>query len=402
MVKFLLVLNSLIVMFNSFFGINLVPRGYKLDAEVLASLVQQTNQTRIDEGKITGSQVIVKQCGETVLASTYGLDGANGSALDGDEIYRIASMTKPVTALALLIEHDRGNLSIYDDVSKYIPEFKNMNAVIKDSEGNIIGEERADKQIKLYQLVSHTSGIADVDLSIYNQPDYSYESVCKFIATRPLKFVPGNAQEYSTGAFDVAARVIELTSGMKFEDYVKVNIFDKLGMVDTTYTPTAEQWQRFVKMHNCVDGKAVDVFTDDSVFCGYPASYHAAGASLCSTAADYSKFAEMLLNNGKAEDGTVILSKETLKLMSTPVKDDPRKGTDRWGLGVTVRVTTDSDVPAGSFGWSGAFGSHFWVDPVNKVTAVYMKNTVYDGGAGNQSATEFSRMVMKSFTMKKI
>lgn len=403
MAKILIYINSIIIVINSFFGISCMPRGYKLNSEKLASSVAQVTNARIENGTLTGAQVLVKQCGETVLSETYGLDGVGGNELKDDAIYRIASMTKPVTALALLIEYDRGNIDIYADVADYLPEFADMTVQVKDKDGNVIGTEKATKNIKVYQLVSHTSGIGEVDLNDEAFTDYSMESSCKYLSKQPLYFNPGTDQMYSTGAFDVAARIIELSSKMEISEYLKVNIFDKLGMTDTTFEPSEAQWNRFVKVHNMENGKAVNAKTvDGCVFGSFPAEYHAPGAALCSTAKDYSKFAEMLLNGGKAEDGTVVISEETLKLMSTPVEDDNTNGSTRWGLGVTVRVKASATLPVGSFGWSGAYGSHFWVDPVNKITAVYMKNSSYDGGAGNKSATEFEKTLMKSFSLKRV
>ena len=156
-----------------------------------------------------------------------------------------------------------------------------------------------------------------------------------------------------------------------------------------------------VGIHNFADGKAFNEKTvPGCVFGNFPATYHVAGAALASMAADYVKFAQMLLNGGKADNGTVVLSEKTLKLMSTPVLDDKRSDNTLWGLGVRVIVKPGNTLPVGCFGWSGAYGTHFWIDPVNKVAAVYMKNSAYDGGAGNQSANEFEKDIMNSFKLK--
>ena len=225
------------------------------------------------------------------------------------------------------------------------------------------------------------------------------EYVTDYFATQPLSFEPGTAQEYNTVAYDVAARIIELTSGMPFGEYLKVNIFDKLGMTDTTFAPTSAQWERFVAVHGRDEnGKAFNSpMIEDCVIGNFPVTYQAAGAALAGTGEDYMKFAQMLLNNGKAADGTQVVSEEMVKLMATPmVSEKIMPGNQRWGLGVRVFVR-DGALPKGTFGWSGMYGTHFWVDPSNQITAVYMKNSLYDGGAGAATANQFERDVMGSF-----
>lgn len=407
--KILLYLNSLVMFINSILGINLVPRGYAVNAEKAESAITASAEKRIQAGTLTGAHAIVYQNGKQIINKAFGLYEIGGKALDGNAVYRIASMTKPITAVALLIEHDRGHLNIYDSLTKYMPEFGEMYVSAKDEKGNpatdekglMIKGEKTKNEIKLYQLVSHVSGVGEVSVGAVGKETCTCKTAAEWLATQPLVFEPGSSQQYSTGAFDVAARVIEITSGMEFSEYIKVNIFDKLGMKDTTFEPNEDQWARMVGIHNFANGK---VFNESGapgcVFGAFPVTYHAAGAALASTADDYMKFALMLLNGGKAEDGTVILSEETLKLMSTPVSDDKSTGDTRWGLGVRVIVKPGNTLPTGCFGWSGAYGTHFWIDPMNKIAAVYMKNSAYDGGAGNQSANEFEKDIMNSFMFR--
>ncbi len=383
-----------------------MPKSYVIDSKKAEAAITASADSRIAAGTLTGAHAVVLQNGRQVINKTFGLYGVGGKALDGNAVYRIASMTKPITAVALLIEHDRGNLSIYDHLAKYMPEFAGMYVSQKDENGAPVTDEnglmkkgeKAENAIKLYQLVSHVSGVGEVNIKAIGKDKCTCKTAAEWLAEQPLVFEPGSQQQYSTGAFDVAARVIEITSGMEFSEYIKVNIFDKLGMTDTTFEPTEEQFSRMVGIHNFANGKAFNEKTvPGCVFGGFPATYHAAGAALASTAADYVKFAQMLLNGGRAEDGTVILSEETLRLMSTPVPDEKRADDTLWGLGVRVIVKPGNTLPVGCFGWSGAYGSHFWIDPVNKVVAVYMKNSAYDGGAGNKSASEFEKDIMKSF-----
>lgn len=410
MVKIVIFINSVILFLNSVFGLGIPVKSLSVDAEKLAANVKASNEARIEAGTITGSHCAVTQNGVTLLNQTYGLKGAGGEALKGDEMYRIASMTKPVTAVVLLIEQDRGHLDINDELSKYLPEFSEMYVAKRDKKGEIVTDEnglavrgeKAKNPIKLYQLVSHFSGVGEVNIAYTGSSSTTVDSACDWLATQPLHFEPGTQSEYSTGAFDVAARVIEKTSGMEFYEYIKANIFDKLSMTDTTFEPDEGQWERMVEVHSLLDGKAVNVpMTEGCVFDRFPCTYHAAGAALASTTDDYVKFAQMLVNNGVGDNGVRVLSAEAVAQMRTPVKDDKSRGDTRWGLAVRVIVRNGNTLPVGCFGWSGAYGSHFWVDPNNHLTAVYMKNSASDGGAGNQSACEFESDVVDSFTVKK-
>jgi CubicO group peptidase (beta-lactamase class C family) len=170
-------------------------------------------------------------------------------------------------------------------------------------------------------------------------------------------------------------------------------------MVNTTFIPTEEQWSRFIVMHSRreEDGHGIseDGATQPScIFENFPITWFSGGAGLCSTLPDYVRFAEMLVNFGRLPDGTQLVPEELIREMGTPwVPFEVMPAWERWGLG--VRVITDERhwLPVTTFGWSGAYGSHFWVDPVNKITAVYMKNSRYDGGAGSQTSIHFEQDV---------
>ena len=405
MIKVLTVIMSIFVTISSMFGINIKQKGFLIDKSKLDDTITSCQNERISTGKITGTHIVVCQNSEKVFDKTFGKMSVNGEDMRSDAVYRIASMTKPITAVALLIEQQRGHLDIYDDVSDYLPTYKEMY-VGEERDGKLVPGKKAENSIKLYQLVSHTSGIgsslAGDFLNTVPEDMMTCRGVADYYAGLPLDFEPGTSQAYSTAAFDVAAAVIEITSGMEFSEYLKKNIFDKLGMKDTTFEPDYDQWNRMVAVHNLVDGKAVDVPAEEGcVFAAFPVTYHMAGGGLVSTAEDYVKFAEMLLNNGTGLNGEEILKPEMVELMKTPaVSEKIMGGSQRWGLGVRVIVDNKYTLPKGSFGWSGAYGTHFWVDPVNSITAVYMRNTAYDGGAGTDTLNELEENVMDSLSLK--
>ncbi|MBQ6921900.1 MAG: beta-lactamase family protein [Clostridia bacterium] len=384
----------------------------KLDADVLSSRLAERNKKDIADGLITCSQAIVTQSGRRVVAAEYGTNGINGEKLKSDATFRIASMTKPITVFAVLQQAEKGNIDINAPITEYIDGYKNLPiGRVIDGKFQIIGKNKTD--IKIYHLFSHTSGIESGDIvseftaKLTEKDKSSLKSVVEYFSDKPLFFATGTAQSYSPHvAFDIGAYIVEKVSGLDFETYIKKNITDVIGMKDTTFTPTAEQWRRLVIKHaRDKDGKAIDGNDDRKhIYGDHPLTYYCGGAGLMSSAKDYSLFAETLLNGGVAPNGKRVIDKKYLKEMFTPYcpigfmdEGTIRTGVT-WGLGVRVFTNGNGKLPKGTFGWSGAYGTHFWVDPVNGITAVYMTNSDNSGGAGAVTADNFENDVMASLT----
>ena len=222
------------------------------------------------------------------------------------------------------------------------------------------------------------------------------ENAVAMYATFPLAFHPTEREAYSgTIAWDILVTILQKVTGEDYLSFLTREIFKPCEMTDTTFVPTAEQWARIVPMHNRVDGKSVEQPRPEGcVFENIPCTHYLGGAGVISNLSDYVKFA-LMLQNGGVYNGRRIISEASLREMATPqLSLSANPGSQPWGLGVRViRGEEYRRLPAGSFGWSGAYGTHFWVDPVNRITAVYMKNSVFDGGSGAITSAHFEEDV---------
>jgi CubicO group peptidase (beta-lactamase class C family) len=304
----------------------------------------------------------------------------------------------------VLIQTARGKLGLDDPITDLLPQFSDM-WVGELRDGRVVAKEPAKRVLTPRLLLSHQNGLHAGELGNLQglgtkEDQQSLARLVEYLSTLKLDFQPAEAQMYSpTAAFDVCARLVELTSGMPYNEFVVKEICEPLGMQDTTFTPTDEQWSRFIVMHSRKEKDGVGISEDGTTVAGcifesFPITWFSGGAGLCSTLPDYARFAEMLLNGGRLPDGGELIPEALIREMATPwVPYEIMPAWERWGLG--VRVITDERhwLPVSSFGWSGAYGSHFWVDPVNRITAVYMKNSRYDGGAGSQTSIHFEQDV---------
>ena len=370
-----------------------------IDINILSELVASHAREELEKNQIGVKEIIVHQAGRRAY---HGIFGAPEEDREKQLLFRSASMTKPITAAAVAHLADRGLLDLYEPAYRYYPEMKRMQvATVED--GRIVSLRPAKNVIRVADLLCHTSGIGCAPVyETITGPRLPLREAVQIIVTHPLSFEPLTAQAYcSSDPFDLAAGIVEQVSGLAFDEYLKRSIFDPLGMADTTFAPTQAQAARMVPMHNrTAEGKSETVpMPEGCVFAEFIPERLLAGGGLAVTAEDYIRFAEMLCHGGVAEDGTRVLSEAAVRAMATDhVPPEVKMGSERWGLG--VRVVTGADYPhglgVGCFGWSGAYGTHFWVDPENKISAVMMKNSLYDGGAGNRSACQLEQDVTAS------
>lgn len=374
-----------------------------LNKDLLKSNIEKAALYDFENNKVFGSAYCVIQGEDEVYKKCFGVVSLNSTeSVTENTIFRLASMTKPVTAIATLILVERGLLSLHDKVSKYLPEFKCVHITRISESGSLLDSGDAKNEITIWNLLTHTSGIGSEPLKeakMTFEDKKSLDATVRFYSRIGLDFEPGTKQQYSgTGAFDVLARIIEKVTGTDYMEFLMQEIFEPCGMVNTTFIPTKEQWGKFIVMHNKEDGKnCEEKMIDNCVFSDFSCTHYLGGAGLVSTLYDYSEFAKMLLNKGRTATKQIICE-DTFKLLHTPfVSEDIMPGNERWGLGVRVIVSDEyKNLPVGAFGWSGAYGTHFWIDPQNNIAAIYMKNSLFDGGAGNESACNFEKAVNDS------
>lgn len=369
-----------------------------LDVNRLSENIARIAEYDISRNKVFGAAYLVCQ-EETAFEVCYGstsLDGA--SPVTNRTVFRLASMTKPITALATLILVERGLLSLDDNIDRFLPNFKNIK--ICDAQGNSFYPEKIPT---IRNILTHTSGIGSIQdkLTLMTESDNkTLDSAIEFYLKIGLDFEPGSAQCYSgVAAFDVLTKIIENIAETDYLTFLKKEIFLPCDMQDTTFVPTIEQRQRMVKMHNKTNGNNAEFeMQEGCVFENIPETHYLGGAGLVSTLYDYGNFAKMLLNKGQTANRKIVDERIFQSLCTPLVPKEIMPGDERWGLGVRI-ITEDSYpyLPKGSFGWSGAYGSHFWIDPQNKIFAVFMKNSKCDGGSGNQSARKFEEAVYSSF-----
>ncbi len=373
----------------------------KLDAKRVKENIEKRVSDDVSSGRVGGAAMLVKQDEKVIYKGFFGTaDGER--AIDDNTVFRLASMTKPITCVAIMKQIEKGLVSLDDPLDKFIPEYAEME-IGRPSGDDIEIVGRAQGRIKILHLLTHTSGVGCGELGAALSKrfplkgGYNIADIAKEYSAFPISFEPFTAQAYSGKVgFDLLARVVEITSDMPYDEFLKKEIFEPLGMKDTTFTPSSEQWERAACMHNFVDGKAVFYPVDrEHIFGDHPLTYFCGGAGLVSTLTDYEKFADMLLSCGVANNGERILSEDTVSLMRTvAVPDSIMPGNQKWALSMRVILEpTYGRLPVGTYGWSGAYGTHFWVDPENRVVAVYMKNSFYDGGSGAKTAANFEKDV---------
>ncbi len=364
--------------------------------------IERHLQTRyLDSGRFPGAQLLVYRRGGIVHHSVHGFaDVERKAPVKSDTIFRIYSMTKPITTVALMMLVEEGKVALDEPVHKYIPEWSNLG-VYQAGFAPLFLTRHTARPMQIVDLLRHTSGLTygfqnrtNVDAAYRAQKIGEIEkagtmaTMVADLAKIPLEFSPGDAWNYSV-ATDVVGYLVETISGQPFEQFLQQRIFDPLGMSDTGFHVPAEKAHRFAACY-AADGKGGMVLQDDPTTSSFlsPPSFISGGGGLCSTAADYLAFCRALLNGG-ALGAVRLLSPKTIALMTTNHLPGGRDLTEMSkslfseasyagvGFGLGFSVTMDPAktlIPgsAGEYAWGGAASTAFWIDPREELIAIFM------------------------------
>ncbi len=377
------------------------PDDLGLSDERLARITARM-QSDVDEGLLPGAIGLVARRGQVGYFESVGqADLEKRRPMADDTIFRIYSMSKPITSVALMMLHEEGKFRLTDPVARYIPELADLKVaeenVFYGSDPEHINRVGARRQPTIQDLMRHTSGMAygfngdtAVDRLYTQVKIIDYDSPLTTMIDRlsklPLLYHPGEKFHYSI-AVDVQGRLVEVLSGMRFDRYLKEKIFGPLGMVDTGFSVPAEKHNRFAQIYGLEDGKLSVSEPVQSRRYLTPPAWHSGGGGLVSTAMDYLRFCQMLLNNGEL-DGVRLLGRKTVELMTRDHlahADPSRAATTGYGFGLNFAVHLDpavsgSAASVGEYNWGGAAGTKFWIDPAEEFIGVYMIQIRPGGG----------------------
>ncbi len=363
--------------------------------------IRSRMQTFVDDGEIAGAVTLVGNKDRILSLETVGSRSlAPKAPMPKDAVFKIASMTKPITAMGIMILADEGKLSVDDPVEKYLPEFKGQ-MLVAGKTADTITLRKPPRPITLRDLLTHTSGLPGSPppglSDLYSKRNHTLAEGVMAFSQRPLDFEPGSKWSYCNTGIDTLGRVIEVVSGKSYEDFLRERIFEPLGMKDTTFYPTDAQLERLATMYDRKDGKLVAA--------GHPligvvkgAKYPIPAGGLLSTADDLAKLYQMTLNHGTLGK-TRILSPESLAAMTKVQTGDLQAGFTpgmSWGLGFGV-VREPTGVTAmlspGTYGHGGAFGTQAWIDPEKGVYIVLLIQRV---GLPNSDASKMREEFQKA------
>jgi CubicO group peptidase (beta-lactamase class C family) len=388
-------------------------------------------QALVDTHQVGGIVTLVARDGKMVDLQAYGFQDVDAKTpMKADSIFRIASMTKPITSVGVMMLFEEGRLALTDPVSKFIPSFREMKVSTGGAQGTEPTIAPARRPITIRDLLTHRSGLTYGFLdnaqvgNAYRSGGVSdgltitdiplAENVDR-LARAPLVSQPGAEWHYSLST-DVLGRVIEVASGMPLDQFFQQRIFGPLHMTDTSFTVAEAKWPRFVNAYTGDGNGGIRAMKEPEAFGNTYMSpmtsyktgkkYFSGGAGLTSTAQDYSRFAQMLLNGGVL-DSVRLLGPKTVELMTTSHTLDLNMANTlvlgagaEWGLG--FKITSDvgaTQLPGsvGMYGWSGIYGTFFWVDPKEKLVGVMMVQRY----PGPPAAAPFQSLTYQAVTASK-
>jgi CubicO group peptidase (beta-lactamase class C family) len=365
--------------------------------------ISSARLTRIDDfverhleaNHFAGAVTVVARHGKVFQFKAYGMqDIESGTPMSKDSIFRIYSMSKPITSVAVMALYEEGHFLLGDPVSKWLPEFEDLEVGVEELDDEtgerVLKTVPADREVSIRDLLRHTSGLTYgfwgnslvdtmyLDKKVLTEDETIQDTVAK-LGTIPLKHQPGTVWEYGLST-DVLGRLVEVVSGRPFDEFLEKRIFARLGMTDTGFFVPPEKVRRLVTVYEPNDANTAIAPYDPSQTRDYleRPSYFSGGGGLVSTAADYLRFSQMLLNGGEL-NGERILGPETVELMTTDhlveITDRRDLGAYGFGLGFGIsleRGISGSILSEGSFSWGGLAHTGFWIDRKEELIGIFL------------------------------
>jgi CubicO group peptidase (beta-lactamase class C family) len=355
----------------------------------------------VDKGRMNGAVAMIVHDGKIVYYKNFGYNDLDTKTpLQKDAIFRIASQTKAITSVAVMMLHEEGKFMLDDPISNFIPEFRNPKVIDKfNKEDTTYTTVPAKREITIRDLLTHTSGLGYAQIgsseakAIYYKagvvggigiPDFLLADKMKILGSLPLFHQPGEKFTYGLNT-DVLGYLVEVVSGMSLKDFLHKRIFEPLGMKDTYFYLPADKQNRLVMLYteDSITKKPVkmpeklNLYGD--MYRDYPkknGTYYSGGAGLSSTIYDYAIFLQMLLNGGEY-NGKRLLSHNSVRMMTMNQIGDLSRGPNKFGLGfgiTTEKGSAQLPTQEGTFEWGGMFATTYWVDPKEKLIGLIYRN----------------------------
>ena len=369
-----------------------LPRAVPEDVGMSTSRLERiapVMQRWVDDGKIPCALTMIAREGRLVHLEKCGTqDVATAKPIEFDTIFRIYSMTKPITSIAVMMLYEEGHFQLGTPVSELIPAFKDMQVYTEGGEAIV----DAEREMTIKHLLTHTSGLiygGDWEHPInerYRAANFyggDLAHMAQELGNIPLLHHPGDAWNYGMST-DVLGYLVEVVSGMPFEEFLKTRILNPLGMHDTAFSVPDEKADRYATLYEPTEDGGIQVLENAPVASGPLSFFHSGGAGLLSTAADYLRFCQMLLNDGEL-DGVRLLGRKTVELIRMNHISDDWQPLERTGCGfglgfavVTNVADTNSLGSEGTYSWGGLASTTFWIDPVEELIGILMTQLIGD------------------------
>ncbi len=372
----------------------------------VSKAVRNAVQPFIEQDEISGAVTLVAKDGKVLSFETMGLsDLSTGRGMEKDDLFWIASMTKPMAGVALIMLVEEGKVNVHDLVETHLPEFKDMWMVDDESEDTLV-LKRPSRKITIFDILTHTAGVPNVDEP---RGHTSLAELTALVSQQPLEFEPGSRWKYSTAGTNTVGRIVEVVSGQPFEVFLQERVLDPLGMYDTTFFPTKNQVQRIAKSY--LKDDETPELTEIPVHFVIGELWDTQrtvkpGGGLFSTADDMRRFYQMMLNGGVWNGRRILSEKSVSELTRTQTGDIETGFTEGMSWGLAFQVVKEPQgvtamLPPGTFVHGGAYATQSWGDPENNVICIMMiQRRGFGNGDNSPVRLAFQTAVYESLSLE--